>query len=382
MAAITAPTSCSSGTEPARPRRALPSSVAAGLLRRLRCEQGQVLVLFVIFLPVAVLMASLVIDVANSFAHKRHLQTQADAAALAAATEWGLQGCDDEALIARAREYGGFSYNPQIGGTSSDQIHLLVNSRFYANQPSKIDSTVDTRPPCEAGMIDVKLTETNLPWYFKLANVPFINARARVSLFQADTMSGSIPVGVPDARPRKARVTFVDEETDQVLGERDLQRNGSSGGYAVWDNTSAPLPVTIDRKRIGVRVALGERGSLTCGDTLVTCYDAGSKNGALFVRGWSGETSVAAADDPRARDVQLFNGTCTGLYFSFASSGCSLGVDAQIDFGTSDPVGLLGAKVVADIGTVKSYPLQYDPVNGRWRSNAEIPIDSQAGPVT
>ena len=39
-------------------------------------------------------------------------------------------------------------------------------------------------------MLDVKLTETDLPWYFKAANVPFINAHARVSLLQVDTMSG------------------------------------------------------------------------------------------------------------------------------------------------------------------------------------------------
>ena len=37
------------------------------------------------------------------------------------------------------------------------------------------------------------------------------------------------------------------------------------------------------------------------------------------------------------------------------------GVDAQIDFGTLDPVGVVGARIVASVGGNKTYPLTYDP---------------------
>ena len=74
-------------------------------------------------------------------------------------------------------------------------------------------------------MVDVKLTETDLPWYFKLAQVPFINAHARVSIVQADTLQGALPVGVPDSRPEKVKVMFVDETTGATLAERELTRH-------------------------------------------------------------------------------------------------------------------------------------------------------------
>ena len=80
------------------------------------------LVMVILWLPVLVLMAALVVDVANWFVHKRHLQMQADAAALAAAADWAFPGCDDNAIDARAREYGGGTYNAQIGGTAPSKV--------------------------------------------------------------------------------------------------------------------------------------------------------------------------------------------------------------------------------------------------------------------
>ena len=50
-------------------------------------------------------------------------------------------------------------------------------------------------------MVDVNMTETDLPWFFKPipkfigalgATVPYINAQARVSIFQRDSAKGEI----------------------------------------------------------------------------------------------------------------------------------------------------------------------------------------------
>jgi hypothetical protein len=343
-----------------------------------------VLVMVVVWLPVLVLIASFVVDVANWFVHKRHLQMQADAAAFAAARDWAQPGCDDAAIQARAEEYGGAVWNGQIGGTPPEKVHMLINSRTYYDQASPVDDTVDTDPPCESAMIDVKLTETDLPWFLKAAQVvPFINARARVSIVQADTIQGALPVAVPDPRPERARVTFIDEATGEVLGQRELTRSGGPGS-SVWDNSGSPLPVTVDRSKIGVRVALTSTvsGPFDCGDPLVDCFDRQSSNGLLHIRGWSGAGTVSPADDPIARDVRLLGGTCTGAYFSFATSGCVVGVEAQIDLGTTDPVTDVGAKVVADVGGNNTYALTYDAATDRWRSNAEIPLPAGAGPVS
>ncbi|MGH2746232.1 MAG: pilus assembly protein TadG-related protein, partial [Thermoleophilaceae bacterium] len=53
--------------------------------RAAREDRGAVLVLVALMLPVLIGVGGLVVDVGNWFAHKRHLQVQADAGALAAA---------------------------------------------------------------------------------------------------------------------------------------------------------------------------------------------------------------------------------------------------------------------------------------------------------
>jgi uncharacterized membrane protein len=52
-------------------------------VRNLRRETGQVVVIFAIVLPLILTIGSIVLDLGNWYVHKRHLQTQVDAAALA-----------------------------------------------------------------------------------------------------------------------------------------------------------------------------------------------------------------------------------------------------------------------------------------------------------
>ena len=356
-------------------------------LRAARDERGAVLVMVAVWLPVLVLMAAFVIDVGNWFVHRRHLQMQADAAALAAAAVWAHPACDNAAVEARARQYGGWHYNAQIGGTPMDRVFMRVNSSTWHGQSSPTDTTVDTRPPCEAGMIDVKLTETELPWFFQVAKVvPFINAHARVSIFQADTLSGALPVGVPDPRPERGQVIFVDENdcasgVCRELGRRNLAMAGTDS--STWDNSAEPFPLTNESTKVGIRVLLTttETGPLDCGAPLVDCYDAESTNGILHIRGWQEPGTVLPTQDPKLRDVRILNGTCTGRYFSSAAATCAVGVEAELDFGSADPPTDLRASVKASIGGNRTYTLNYDPTSGVWRSDLEIPVAAGAGPV-
>ena len=349
------------------------------ILRTAHAEDGGTLVMVVVWLPVLILLASLVIDAANWFEHKRHLQMQADAAALAAAGDVRFP-CTDQPVLDTASKYSGGQYNAQIGGTPAARVHMLVNSRTYFNQSSPTDGTVVTSGPCSAAMVDVKMTETDLPWFFGLAKVPFINAHARVSILQASSFSGSLPVGVPDVNPKSARAYFVDEKTGQVLGSRDLTRTpGTVNGLAVWDNTASPLPITVNTPDIGVRVALSGGSSTSCTDPLVQCYDLGSANGGvLYAHGWSAAGSGAQPNAPLARDVSLFAGSCSDPYFSSSSSTCTIGVRAKVDFGPSPTA--VGAKVTATVAG-QNYTLTYDSTNAVWQSPASIAIAPNAGPV-
>jgi hypothetical protein len=350
----------------------LPSRVAGE-------QHGGIVVMVAVWLPLLVLFMSMVIDVANWFEHKRHLQTQADAAALAAAHEYRVP-CSDAPILGQAAAYSGGTYNAQIGGTDPANIHMLVNSSTYYGQSSPVDDTVNTAGPCDARMVDVKMTETDLPWFFKIANVSYIDTHARVSILQSDTAKGVLPVGVPDVHPKVAKVTFIDESNGNVLGSRDLtEQSTTTGGLSIWDNTASPLPVTVNAQDIGVRISLGGRSSTTCGDPLVDCFDAGSTHGIVYAGGWSGAGNGAQPNPPKARSVSLFNGTCSDPYFSSSAASCTIGVRAKVDFGTLTPAAI-GAKLTAVVNGI-NYPLTYDSGTGNWETAASIPIAPGAGPL-
>ena len=80
---------------PPHGRRAMFVRLRATDFRR---ESGQVVVLFAILLPVLFGLGAIVLDIGNWYVHKRHLQTQVDAAALAAAT--GFRACFFDAASA------------------------------------------------------------------------------------------------------------------------------------------------------------------------------------------------------------------------------------------------------------------------------------------
>jgi hypothetical protein len=340
-------------------------------------------------LPVTILFCGFVIDVANWFQHDRHLQTQADAAALAGALNF--QSCPDNTPIHdKVNEYSGSTWNAQVGGTQGN-VHILLNSESYYGQPGRIDPTVEVGEPCDVDMVDVKVTETDLPWWFSLGKIEFLNAHARVQLHTIDTLAGATPLGVPDVKPKKARVTWVDEDKvptdpDYELGTAELFRTTYTGGMALWQTTE-PTTVKVDRPHMGVRVALSGGDSTTCGQPLVECFDMGSDDGIVYLRGWS--DAAAAPLTPQARDVRLFpqataQGTpaCPNAYFSNASTPCAVGVQAQIDFGGGVPSSYT---VTANVGN-QSPDLTLDP-DGWWRThsgtgkNVPITVDPAVGPV-
>jgi hypothetical protein len=351
-----------------------------------------------LWMPLLLILITFVIDVGNWFVHKRHLQMQADAGALAAAQDYRFP-CADGPILAKAADYSGDVYNAQIGGTPAANVHRLINSKTFYNQPTPSDDTV-TGGPCSAGMIDVKLTETDLPLFFKpigglLTKVPFINAQARVSINQLDTSQGALPVGVPDINPRSARAYFINESTGAVLGSTDLAKVGTSNGLVVWDNAGAPKPIKIDASdvNVGVVIALSGAASATCGQPLTDCYDASTvpngggtpAQGIVYVRGYSmaGDGIQSLGHNPVLRDVTLVPGTCADPYFSASATSCTVGVRAHADFGTingADQTNVVGAKLTATVGK-NTYPLTYDATAKRWDSATTIPVAPGAGPI-
>jgi hypothetical protein len=359
-------------------------------LTRRRDERGAVLVFVALVLPVALLLTSLAVDIGNSWWHQRHLQVQADAAATAVAEDFG-PACTNATISADAAQYGGTAaspYNGQIGGTASTNVHELINSPTFYNQngaSDPVDTTVNTNPNwCASMMADVKMTETNLPWYFKAFSVPFINAHARVQINQETQASGMLPIGVNENMPKAARAYFINEDTGAVLANVPLNDQGPNGqGQEMWNNATAPAQVLINAPHIGVRVALsGDPNNTACPETsqLVTCLDSNANNATLIhIQGYStlGNGSVTnSAITALARSVTLAPGTCSDGYFSSTATNCNVGISANVDLGsTPNPAGV---SVAAVVGGGTPSPLTYDASTGLWTGTA--PVIAASGP--
>jgi hypothetical protein len=366
------------------------------LARSARGDAGAVLVMVAITLPVLIGACGLVIDVGNWFAHKRHLQTQADAGALAGAGKFKYP-CVDQPIIDEVSKYssidtppGDPSYNPQIGDTLPSELHQMMNSTLFYDQSSPVDDSVRTGGPCEAKMIDVKVTETNLPWWLKLFgdSVPFINAQARVEIKQQTIAAHALPVGVPEVGPRHARAIFVNETTGAVISAATLTRTGTSGGLAIWTNAGAPVSVPINTAKVGVRILLsGTTAAAQCGDPLVNCYGAGTNAaivagapGLLHIRGYS-TTTAGTGTAPQVRDVQLFNGGCEDGYFTTtATYPCSVNVSATVDFGGASIAGVrvYAKKTGANNNTAVALAAPASS-GGAWTSPPGISVVASSG---
>jgi hypothetical protein len=337
--------------------------------RFVREESGSVLVLVAFWLPVMILFGSFVVDVGNWFTHQRHLQTQADAAALAGGDGFVLPCTSgtNGTIESLARNYAGKSattpaaqYNDQIGFTPPPNIHVVLNSSRFFNEPP---TPPDTGPPpetgygdlgfpCDAAFLDVKMTESNLPWYFAGGNfVPAINAHARVSLFKETAKSGTIPVAVPDpGTVTAAAVDFVDEDSGTVLGSSSL----SAAGGGAYNNSSTPVSVNMSGVvHLGAVMKLSGAtpppATLTCGQPLVLCYDLSSVNtsgvpsrGVVFAQGYPTAGYSTAPGEPVVKrvELQIPGGGCSSssAYFFYLTSGtCQLRVRADVAF--SDATG-------------------------------------------
>jgi len=369
--------------------------------RATREQRGAVLVFFALFAPVAVLFLSFVVDVGDWFDHARHLQLQADAGALAAAQ--GFQPCNDTTIYSVAGQYSGAAsvttptgetvtstsplYNPQLGGTTQANIHELINSPTYYQQSSPVDSSVSSTNPCAADMVDVKLTETNLPWYLRLLSLgaPSAHAHARVEILQATSVKGIEPLAVAETAPVAATAYFVNEDKgNEVISSAPLKQIGTNAqGQGVWSN-SEPVAVAIDKTNattahIGVVIALsGNAAHTKCGETYVQCFD--NQTGPLLhIAGYSSE-GKGAFKAPLARQVTLSPGMCSDGYFSSSTETCTFTVAAKIDYGSASTHGVTVTPIVK--GTQEKEPLTYNSETGLWTGMAKLALESGSNEVS
>ena len=139
----------------------------------LRDERGVMAVLFAVVLTILLIMTAAVWDIGNWWTHRKHLQTKADAAAFAGGA-LGLPVRNRHRRQDRRRGpeirrphrgpgnqdfTGGTTFNPQIGGTPGDDIHVVLNGADWWDDDAGLDppdGNVDLRSD---ELLDVKATE-------------------------------------------------------------------------------------------------------------------------------------------------------------------------------------------------------------------------------
>jgi hypothetical protein len=286
-----------------------------------------VLVITVIFMSVILLVAGYAIDAGLWFVHNKHLQIQADSAALAAAQSYQFNcGATGDTLIANVvHQYDGTNlstlghagtalpYNQQVPGPTAitpsktpiagHALYSAINQANFIGHPLNQlvpDDTGLTGSPCTDGVIDVKATEQGLPSYIlpSFLSPGYVNAQARVG-FQTEGVGSAQPFIEPIPTPAAVAVEFVNEMTGQVLSTPGVVTMSSSDGGLTWKATSAQIKYadpaaggsTTDTFPVGMRVAANTAGgaaNFTCTGT-ITCYDASTTPnlGVVFTRAWT-----------------------------------------------------------------------------------------------
>lgn len=361
-------------------------------------EHGQVAVLFALLIPVFFGLAAVVLDVGNWYVHKRHLQTQVDAAALAAGPSF--VGCFQDptaanlAIASRALAFAGDTlrpgkYSPTAPeGTTNLQVQepndvrIALNSSTYWEDANGLvpgtngyglDNTLDSNDPdllgdpCNEKYLDVKATDDDAPLLWGLLPAtPSPKSKAKVEIHDVESLRNMLPWAVPEIDPRRVVALFVDEEpgaTPVVFDHQLLEEcalppvpPATSFPWSGWCTSAGEEQVVLDgnHDNTGVVIlvsknadvpALQVSGQLAtiCGQSpgLVACYSGATQTSGLsFIHAYNGGYNGGLAD-PQIRQVNL-TGSCTaadlsGPYFML-DGGCSVGVSAVIDFGvTGDP---------------------------------------------
>ena len=320
-----------------------------------RDQSGQALVLMVLALVAILLVASYAIDTSVWEVHKRHLQTEADAAALAGAADLqpscttgiNTPGRTDYEIAQLVHTYdgttapalGGTGFNQQVPQTpngSGHKLYSLINSPNFANQSQPGDS--GTGSPCTDGFLDVKLTEAGLPSYFPFVNPGYINAQARVQSEGIASAVGAEPLAIPDPGRTTVQGELVDEgNNDAPLGSGLVQLTpganntySASAGAINFANVTGP---------VGLRVESGSGPS--CG-TQLSCYDSGASTGITYTRVWSAGSSAPTNTNAILEDASLSPAASSGcpltngVFSNFVSdsTSCNVQLSATVLFPT------------------------------------------------
>jgi hypothetical protein len=363
---------------------------------RMRDERGSALIAAGIMAASFVLLGSVVVEVGQWLSHRRHIQVRADAAALAGGQ--AMAECFNSSFASRApmdmenaaSDYAGITSSKNLQGLDQGTGEQSLIS-FQGNKyPDQQGVTRDLLSECTNLMLDVKMAETGIPKFFGFSPLETVHGWARVQAQEIVSLTPTLPLAIPDVRPKQVAVTFVNNATGAALAGCPngcvFQLGGptQSGQLNDWA-ANATIPIPAANSNVGMRVGIGAQvGSCAAGanQTTYRCYDNVGPGGVIALRSYD-STAAGSQSAPVLRAVTP--STCSGTpYFSIyqATNGtCSAGVTATVDFGASGPAA--GTLVHA---TFDNQTVNFTRAAGTtWVSDAAaspLPIEGGPFPVT
>jgi hypothetical protein len=375
-------------------------------------DRGAVLVIVAAWMTSAIALVTFVVDIGHWFEHKRHLQLQVDAAALGGGGKFAgcfNNGGGNAEIFKEATKYAGAvgtwqgtaystspRYNNQIPNAGS--VSVLYQSPTYPDGTNPNDGT-ETEGPCQTAhyMFDVKATESNVSLFLIGGKfVPAINAHARVQLRALSDTHPSLPLAVPDIKPKQVAVTFVNETASpagtELTGCTGLnmipgttctfsltKESTPSGGLNMW---SGPANVTLPAApaKIGVRVGIGTNVQSCAnvipqdGSSSYSCYDGSSTTtGLTMIRDYA-VASPATPVPPSNLTAPVLEGvwptSCSGngAFYFIGAGTCASGVTAEVNYGTgsTQPNSQYYIRATAGGTTANLTPTSYDSSRDAW----------------
>jgi hypothetical protein len=196
-------------------------------MRTPRAQDGAVLLLVTLSLTVLLGMAALVIDLGQFRAHRRQLQTAADAGALAGALQLppfsdGSNSCARAASMERQNS------------NLTDGKNMVVNGNLSTSYCQII-----------GGSVRVKPVESSVPYVFGrvlgFASTT-IDARARARVVYLTRSTGLLPFGVEDLRPQTVTL-FLGADPNNPVQTWPMGIGGCQAptpeGYPYWCTTGS-----------------------------------------------------------------------------------------------------------------------------------------------
>jgi hypothetical protein len=384
------------------------------LLRATAEERGAVLVVTVAVMASLLLIASYAIDTALWFVHRSHLQTQADAAALAGSQDFQFP-CTSTVngnIAADVNRYDGTgastppgtysqAVNTQVYSTPTtsfttnqtssghDQFSLL-NSPTFAQQTDPPDADplsglATWSAPCTNGTVDVKMTETNLPSVLSILSPAYINAQARVSIVKQTTAINPSAFMEPLGNPDTVSAQIVNEDNSGAAVASTTLTQSTTNPYEY--SGTATLPASVPTALLGTEVTL-------TGNNQSATYDSSATPppyGIAYAHVWPTPSTSTTAPPQVSHMWLTTTAPCgstpaTGLGSDFISSSTSVTVYlcANLSFPslTTSPACSSASFTLTENGnTLKlNCPTGGTNPNGTWQSDP-VTLSSNSGPA-